>query len=222
MKVVSVNVGLPQEVEWQGKIVRTSIFKTRVSGSVRVARLNLDGDKQSDLTVHGGVDKAVYAYPAEHYPFWKHEFPELDLQWGALGENLTIEGLTEDSTNIGDRLAIGSAEFVVTQPRMPCYKLGIRFQDPGVIKKLLQSRKSGFYLAVLKEGAITAGDPIRLIDRDEHNVSVTDIVNLYTGTATERQLVDRALELPALPVSWRDHLRKQIALVAGGDQPGPA
>ena len=130
-----------------------------------VAPLNLDGDQQSDLTVHGGLDKAIYAYPAEHYQFWRQEFPKFDFQWGSLGENFTTEGLFEHSTKIGDRLAIGSAEFVVTQPRMPCYKLGIRLGDKQAIKTLLQSRKTGFYLAVTKEGIVTAGDPIRLISR---------------------------------------------------------
>ena len=127
MRVLSVNVGLPRELEWNGKIVRTSISKQPVTGRVRVARLNVEGDQQSDLTVHGGPEKAVYAYPSEHYPFWRGELAKMDLAWGVFGENFTTTGLLEETLHIGDRVRIGSAEFVVTQPRMPCFKLGIRF-----------------------------------------------------------------------------------------------
>lgn len=210
MKLISINVGLPKEVPWEHKTVRTSIFKTPVIGPVRVAPLNLDGDQQSDLTVHGGLDKAVYAYPAEHYQFWQKEFPKFDFQWGSLGENFTTEGLFEHSTKIGDRLAIGSAEFVVTQPRMPCYKLGIRLGDKQAIKTLLQSRKTGFYLAVTKEGIVTAGDPIRLIESEKDSLSVTDIVDLYAGAVDKPHLLQSAIELPSLPQSWRDHFRKRL------------
>jgi len=154
MKLVNIAVGKPREVDWQGKKIRTSIFKAPVTGPVPVRYLNLEGDEQSDLTVHGGVDKAVYVYPSEHYPFWRTEFPTLELNWGMLGENLTTEGLEERSTNIGDRFAIGSAEFVVTQPRMPCFKLGIRFGDPRAIKVLLRSGKTGFYLLWLRKASL--------------------------------------------------------------------
>jgi MOSC domain-containing protein YiiM len=198
-------------VEWHGRAVRTSIFKAPVSGAVQVAALNLDGDKQSDLTVHGGVDKAVYVYPSEHYPFWRKQFPTTEMGWAALGENLTTEGLLERSTNIGDRFAIGSAEFVVTQPRMPCYKLGIRFGDPRVIKTMLQSRRTGFYLAVLKQGQIAAGDSVRVTGRGDHQVSITDIVELYSGANANKDLLTVATELPSLPASWREYFRKQLA-----------
>ena len=147
MKLLSVSVGLPREIEWKDKIVRTSIFKAPVSGPVRVAKLNVDGDQQSDLTVHGGIDKAVYVYPSEHYPFWREQFPDMELPWAVFGENFTTEGLLED-TRIGDRFRIGSAEFVVTQPRMPCFKLGIRFKRPDMVKRFLESGRTGFYLAV--------------------------------------------------------------------------
>ena len=211
MKLVSVNVGLPKQVQWQGKAVLTSIFKSPLNGPVRVAKLNLVGDQQSDLTVHGGVDKAVYVYPSEHYPFWREKYPKLDFQWGTLGENFSVEGLAEKSTSIGDRFSIGSAEFVVTQPRLPCFKLGIRLGDPGAIKTLLQSRKTGFHLAVVKEGVITAGDLIELIESDRHGVSVTDIVDLYAGVVTRPNLLETVVELPTLPLSWRDHFRKRLA-----------
>ena len=136
MKVLSVNVGLPREVEWKEKLVRTSIFKAPVLDRVRVALLNLDGDQQSDLSVHGGKDKAVYAYPSEHYPFWRQQLPGMNLPWGAFGENFTTEGLLEEAVHIGDRFRVGSAEFVVTQPRMPCYKLGIRFNRTDIVKRV--------------------------------------------------------------------------------------
>src|SRR5213596_3826739 len=161
MKLLSVNVGLPREVEWKGKIVCTSIFKAPVPGRVRVARLNLEGDQQSDLSVHGGIDKAIYAYPSEHYSLWRHELPGMDLPWGVFGENFTTEGLLEETVHIGDRFRIGSAEFVVTQPRMPCFKLGIRFDRPDIVKRFLQSGRTGLYLAVLKEGEVAAGDSIQ-------------------------------------------------------------
>src|SRR5437016_3424662 len=186
MKVVSINVGLPREVEWRGKTVRTSIFKEPVAGRVRVERLNVEGDRQSDLTVHGGADKAVYAYPAEHYAFWREDLPGMDLPWGAFGENFTTEGLIEDSVRIGDQLRVGSAEFVVTQPRMPCFKLGIRFGRPEMVKLVLRSGRTGFYFAVLTEGEVGAGDSMELLERDEHNIPVADIVNLYRGDASNQ------------------------------------
>jgi len=168
-------VGVPREVESRGKMVRTSIFKAAIAGSVRVAALNIAGDEQSDLSVHGGVDKAVYAYPSEHYSFWRSELPELEFPWGAFGENLTVEGLPENEVRIGDRYRAGSAEFVVTQPRIPCFKLGIRFNRPDMVKRFLRSGRSGFYLAVLREGDIAAGDRIELIATDDRQVTVAAV-----------------------------------------------
>jgi MOSC domain-containing protein YiiM len=210
MKLLSVNVGLPREIEWKGKVVRTSIFKEPVPGRVRVAQLNLQGDQQSDLSVHGGIDKAVYVYPSEHYPFWHQELPGKDLPWGVFGENLTTEGLLEETVRIGDRFRVGSAEFVVTQPRMPCFKLGIRFDRPDIVKRFLHSGRSGFYFAVLKEGEVTAGDSIELLKRDERGVTVADIVNLYGRDAANQQLLRRVSDLPSLPESWRDYFRKRL------------
>ncbi len=210
MKLLSVTVGLPREIEWKGKIVRTSIFKAPVSGRVRVAKLNVEGDQQSDLTVHGGIDKAVYVYPSEHYPFWHRELPGTELPRGVFGENFTTEGLLED-TRIGDRLRIASAEFVVTQPRMPCFKLGIRFNRPDMVKRFLESGRTGFYLAVAKEGEVAAGDSIDLLERDEeHNVTVADVVNLYRRDATNQDMLRRVSELPSLPESWRAYFRKRL------------
>jgi len=191
-------------------MVRTSIFKAPVAGRVRVAALNIAGDEQSDLSVHGGIDKAVYAYPSEHYAFWRKELPDMEFPWGAFGENLTTEGLLEDGVHIGDRFRAGSAEFVVTQPRIPCYKLGIRFNRPEMVKRFLRSGRSGFYLAVLREGDIAAGDGVELVATDDHQVSVTDVNRLYTADAADRGLLRRASVLPALPESWREHFRERL------------
>jgi MOSC domain-containing protein YiiM len=171
MKLESINVGLPREVEWQGRSVLTSIFKEPVSGRVRVDRLNLDGDRQSDLTVHGGFAKAVYVYPAEHYPFWREQLGAPDLAPGAFGENFTTEGLLESSVRIGDKLRIGTAEFVVTQPRTPCFKLQIRFGRLDMVRRFLRSGRSGFYLAVTREGEVEKGDEIVLVASDGMTVA---------------------------------------------------
>jgi len=211
MKLLSVNVGLPREVEWNGRAVRTSIFKAPVSDRVHVSKLNLDGDEQSDLTVHGGIDKAVYLYPSEHYAFWRDELPNADLNWGAFGENFTTEGVLDDkAVHIGDRFRIGSAEFVVTQPRIPCFKLGIRFGRPDIVKRFMHSGRNGFYFAVVKEGEVAVGDSIELLMRDESGVTIADIVDLYTADAAKQDLLQRVSELPALPENWRAYFRKRL------------
>src|SRR5262245_969009 len=211
VKLLSVNVGLPRDFEWRGKVVRTSIFKSTVSGPIRLTKLNLAGDQQADLTVHGGFDKAVYVYPSEHYAFWRQELPGAELPWGAFGENLTTEGgLADNAVYIGDRFRIGSAEFVVTQPRMPCFKLGIRFGRADVIKRFLHSGRNGFYFSVAEEGEIAAGDSIEVLARDENGVTVADIVELYTADAAKQDLLQRVSELPALPENWRAYFRKRL------------
>jgi MOSC domain-containing protein YiiM len=210
MKLLSVSVGLPRAVEWNGRVVKTSIFKTPVKGAVPVGKLNLNGDEQSDLTVHGGVDKAVYVYPSEHYPVWRREVSDVDFAYAMFGENLTVEGLLETETFIGDKFRIGSAEFVVTQPRMPCFKLGIRFGRPDMIKRLLASRRTGFYLAVLNEGEVSSGDSIERIGREDHGISVTDITDLYVNHDKSRELLRRASTLASLPASWREYFRQRI------------
>jgi MOSC domain-containing protein YiiM len=174
MNVLSINVGRPRDVEWRGEIVRTSIFKDPVAGTVRVNRLNLEGDQQSDLSVHGGVDKAVYVYPSEHYEFWRQQFPGFELPWGAFGENFTTTGLDEERIHIGDRLRIGTAELVVTQPRMPCYKLAIRFGRMDMIKRFLKSGRSGFYLAVTRQGEAASNDEISIIASPPDAVTIAD------------------------------------------------
>ena len=210
MQLASVNVGLPQEIDWHGRAVRTSIWKSPVEGRVRVMSLNLEGDQQSDLSVHGGADKAVYAYPSEHYEYWTGELPGRELPWGAFGENFTTEGLLEPNVRIGDRIRIGSAEFVVTQPRMPCFKLGIRFGRDDMVKRFLRSRRTGFYLAVLREGEVARGDLMEFTARDDHGVSVADIAALYASDIENEDLLRRAVEVPALPESWKDYFRKRL------------
>src|SRR5260370_26192933 len=179
MKILSVNVGLPREVTWQGKLVTTGIFKEPVNEPVMLRTLNLNGDRQADLTVHGGANKAVYVYPSEHYGYWRTELPELDLPWGMFGENFTTEGLLEEAVYIGDRFRIGDTEVMVTEPRMPCYKLGIKFGRPDIIKRFLASRRTGFYFAVVRGGMVGAGDAIELIWREQQEGSVADITHLY-------------------------------------------
>jgi len=207
---VSTNVGLPREVQWRGKTITTSIFKAPVSGRLRVDRLNLAGDRQSDLTVHGGADKAVYVYPSEHYAFWREELPDADLAWGAFGENLTTQGLFEDAIRIGDRLRIGTAEFVVTQPRMPCFKLAIRFGRADMVKRFLKSGRTGFYLRVLDEGELAAGDSISVFPQGNAGVAVADIVTLYASDGANQELLRRASEVAALPESWREYFRQRL------------
>jgi len=210
VKIVSINVAVPREVRWRGHTHLTSIFKAPVSGPVRVARLNVEGDRQADLSVHGGPDKAVYAYPSEHYAFWRAELPGMDLPWGAFGENFTTEGLIEEEIHIGDRLRAGSAELVVTQPRMPCFKLAIRFDRPDIVKRFLESGRSGFYLSVAQEGEVAAGDPITLVARDDRAVTVSDIVRLYGADAANQELLRRASGQQALPSAWRDYFRSRL------------
>ena len=210
MRVVSVNVGLPKTVTWRGKTVTTGIFKRPVIGAVMVRTLNLDGDKQADLSVHGGVSKAVYAYPAEHYDFWAKELPDLKFSYGMFGENLTTEGLLETETSIGDRFRVGGCELVVTEPRMPCYKLGIRFERPDIVKRFLDSRLTGIYFAVLEEGEINAGDSIELLTQDKNGVRVDDITRLYAGDIGDSNMLRRAAELEALPEKWREYFRHNL------------
>jgi len=212
MKLISVHVGLPREIVYKGAAIITGIFKTPVAGRVRARRLNLDGDRQADLTVHGGAEKAVYVYPAEHYPYWRGELPDVELPWGMFGENFTSEGLLEDEVHIGDRYRIGSGVFQVTQPRMPCYKLAAKFQRDDILKRFLKSMRTGFYFSVIEEGEVAAGDAIELVSRDRAAISVTDITRLYIskGKGKDQGLLGRAAELTALPASWRDYFRERL------------
>ena len=211
MKLIAVSVGEPREVEWRGQRVQTSIFKTPVPGRINVARENLQGDRQSDLSVHGGPLKVVYAYPMEHYAFWQTELQAAELDWGAFGENLTTEGMLEDKVCIGDRYRVGTVELIVTQPRMPCYKLAIRFGRVDIVKRFLRSGRSGFYFAVEREGEVGAGDVIEQIAHDDAGLMIADVVTLYSTDASDQGLLERASAHPALPASWRDYFQKRLS-----------
>jgi len=212
MRLLSIQVGRPQLVMRNDEPVSTAIFKQPVSGRVMLRTLNLDGDRQADLTVHGGPDKAVYAYPAEHYEFWRAEFPEMDLQFGMFGENFTVQGFSENTLNIGDEFRIGSAIVRVTQPRMPCYKLGIRFGRSDILKRFLASERTGFYLAVVQEGEVGAGDEFETLKRNEPSITINEVTRLYSRDRGKVELLRRAVAVAALPDSWRlyfqDHLNK--------------
>ena len=209
-KLISVNVGLPGIVMSNGDPVSTGIFKQPVAGRVMLRTLNLDGDRQADLSVHGGPSKAVYVYPAEHYDYWKRELPGMDLSWGMFGENFTSAGLFESDVNIGDRFSVGSAVVMVTEPRMPCYKLGIKFGRADMVKKFLASERTGFYFAVLQEGEVGAGDPIELVEKTDPSVRVSDITRLYTRDMHNLGLLRRAVEVEALPESWKSYFHQRI------------
>ena len=210
MKLVSVNVGLPREVEWRGRTVNTGIFKSPVEGRVAVRTLNLEGDRQADLSVHGGPDKAVYGYPVEHYGSWGDELPGVALPPGSFGENLTTEGLLETELRIGDRFRVGSAVLRVTQPRMPCFKLAVKFRRDDMVKRFLASGRSGFYFAVDEEGEVAAGDAIEPLERATHEVTVSEVTRLYARDRNDLDALRRAVEVETLPQNWRDFFRQQI------------
>ena len=211
MRVVSVNVGLPREIMVNGDRVLTGIFKAPVQGRVAVRTLNVDGDRQADLTVHGGPDKAVYAYPHEHYPAWRALLKQDDLPAGAFGENLTLAGCTEEFVHIGDRLGIGTTEFVVTQPRMPCFKLAAKFRRPAIVREMLDNGFSGFYLAVTAQGEVGAGNAVEVISRDPEEVSVADLNRLFRSKFADRDLARRALKAEGLAAVWREMLNERLA-----------
>jgi MOSC domain-containing protein YiiM len=217
MKLVSVNTGLPREVSWHGRIVTTGIFKEPVRRRVALHKLNLDGDRQADLTVHGGEHKAVYCYPLAHYDYWKKELPGRELPMGMFGENFTIDDggqeLLEESVHLGDRFSVGTAEVAVTQPRLPCYKLGVRFGSDDMVRRFLASGRTGFYMMVVREGEVGAGDEMKLTARDVNAVAVSEITRLYVAkrySEAETAAVRRALRVPELPESWREYFRERL------------
>ena len=208
--LISIQVGVPRIVKLEGEEVSTGIFKAPVEKRLRLRHLNLEGDQQADLSVHGGQNKAVYAYPSEHYAFWKKALPGVDLPWGAFGENFTTSGLLEKDVCIGDRFTIGAAEVVVTQPRLPCFKLNLKFNRDDMVKRFLASHYSGFYLRVLREGEVGAQDEIVPIHRDENRVSVLDTLRLYLHESNSSELRQRALQVEYLPPSWRKEFSEQV------------
>jgi MOSC domain-containing protein YiiM len=209
-RLISVNVGEPRELLWMGRTVKTGIFKDAIRGRVAVRRLNLNGDKQADLSVHGGLDKAVYLYPAEHYVYWQEEYPGMQLPWGMFGENLTTEGMLEDEVSIGDQFRVGSVELMVTQPRLPCYKLGIRFGRDDIIKRFMAAGRPGFYLRVLQEGEVGAGDTIERISRDDGEVTVSDVFRLIGKDRDDTETLRRAVQVKTLPDSLRSHFLNNL------------
>ena len=215
MKLISVNTGLPREVTWHGRNVTTAIFKQPVAGRIALRKLNLDGDRQADLSVHGGQDKAVYCYPITHYDYWKRELPGRELPLAMFGENFTTNGLLEDSVHLGDQFSVGSAEVVVTQPRLPCYKLGVRFQLDDMVRRFLASGRTGFYLAVTREGEVSAGDEIKVMARDPNKVPVSEITRLYIAKRygdDDVTSAQRALRVAALPESWKQYFRERLQM----------
>jgi len=219
-RVVSVNVGLPRTVHWKGREVTTAIFKQPVEGRIRVRRVNLDGDRQGDLSVHGGPAKAVYAYPLEHYAYWQEQLGE-ELQRGAFGENLTVAGLPlERETAIGDRFRIGTAELVVTQPRLPCYKLGLRFGREDMVKRFLASGRTGYYFAVEAEGDVGAGDRVERVARDPARMAVSEVTRVFASDRDDLATMERLVAVDALPDDWRGFFLKKLADRAPRDRRG--
>lgn len=199
MRVVSVNVGMPRTRIWQGRYVSTAIFKEPVEGRVLLRRHNLDGDAQADLSVHGGRDKAVYAYPSEHYDYWREELPGRELPPGVFGENLTTEGLLENEIHVGDEFRVGSARLVVTQPRQPCFKLGLRFNDPLMVKRFHLGWRPGSYFAVSGEGEVGAGDPIELVAEDETGMTLLELTELIYDRRADPECFGGPSESPPWP-----------------------
>lgn len=210
MHVVSVNVGLPRTVRWKGRDVTTGIFKNPVEGRIPLRRLNLAGDRQADLSVHGGATKAIYAYPLEHYTFWRKQLGD-ELPFGTFGENLTVEGLSlEEEVGVGDRFRIGAAELVVTQPRLPCYKLGLRFGREDMVKRFLASGRTGYYLAVDLEGDVGAGDRVEILARHPARIPVAEITRVFASDRDDLVTIERLVALDALPDDWRTYFEKKL------------
>jgi len=210
MKLVSLNVARPRLVLYQGKTISTGIFKEPVSGRVQLRRLNLDGDRQADLTVHGGPHKAVYAYPSEHYPYWREELPGTNLPWGMLGENFTTTGLAENELHVGDRFQIGSAIVMVRQPRTPYYKLAAKFQRDDMLERFLVSGRSGFYFSVEQEGTVEAGDAFELLQREQDEITISEMNRLFVRDKYNQDLLRKAVETAALPGVWREYFSERL------------
>jgi MOSC domain-containing protein YiiM len=204
MKVTSLNVGLPQKVYWKDRWVTTGIFKRPTDGPLWVRPLNIDGDQQADLRVHGGLNKAVYAYATEHYAYWQKQLPTFDLPFGAFGENLTISGeFYEKEIHVGDRFRVGTAELMAVQPRMPCYKLGLRFGTDDIIRKFWLAARPGVYFRVIREGWVAPGDEVERLSNNEKEVTLLDIIRLFTEEKENQELLSRACQAEALPEELR-------------------
>jgi MOSC domain-containing protein YiiM len=219
VKLISLNVGRPRPVVYNGKTINTGIFKQPISGPVLLRSLNLDGDRQADLSVHGGIFKAVYAYPSEHYPFWRQEIPGSDLPWGMFGENFTTAGLSEDELHVGDRLQIGSSIVMVRQPRTPCYKLAAKFQRDDMIERFLLSGRSGFYFSVEQEGSVAAEDAFQLLTRNQDGITISEMNRLFVREKYNQQLLRKAVDTAALPENWREYFAERLNQPAVASSP---
>jgi MOSC domain-containing protein YiiM len=207
----SVNVGQPRTMEAGGKTVTTSIFKSPVEGRVAVRKHALEGDTQSNLAVHGGPDKAVYGYPLEHFDFWRAQYPDLEIEFGFFGENLVTTGMFEGALHIGDRYRFGSAVLEVSEPRFPCAKMVARIGDPESAEKFIASRKSGYYLRVIEEGAVAVGDTIELVDSSDYPLTIREVVDAHANKDSDPELLRRAIDCPRLPEKWRTRFANRLA-----------
>ena len=205
MKLVSLNVARPRLTVYKGTTINTGIFKKPVAGRVALRTLNLEGDRQADLSVHGGPHKAVYAYPAEHYEYWRRQLPDMDLPWSMFGENFTTEGLTEENVQVGDRFRIGSSVVMIRQPRVPCYKLAAKFQRDDILQRFLRSGHSGFYFSVEQEGGVEVGDSFQLISREANAITIAEMNLLFVKEKYDRDLLQKAIATAALPGDWREY-----------------
>jgi MOSC domain-containing protein YiiM len=217
MKLLSVNVSQLTTVTYRGRSVTTGIFKTPVSDRVMVRHTNIDGDRQADLSVHGGADKAVYVYPSEHYAMWARELGRSDLAYGQFGENLTIEGMLEETVHIGDTFRVGGALLEVTQPRVPCYKLGLKMGSAQFPKKFLASHRTGYYVRLLEEGNVGAGDSIERISTDPEQMTVQQAVRLAFFEQEDIAMLEKVLRIRALSQDWRGMFQEQLAAVTSGE-----
>jgi MOSC domain-containing protein YiiM len=211
VKLVSLNLARPRLTVYKGTTINTGIFKKPVAGRVALRTLNLDGDQQADLSVHGGPHKAVYAYPAEHYEYWRRQLPDMDLPWGMFGENFTTEGLTEENAQVGDRFRIGSSIVMIRQPRVPCYKLAAKFQRDDILQRFLRSGHSGFYFSVEQEGGVEVGDSFQLISREDNAITIAEMNLLFVKEKYDRDLLQKAIATAALPGDWREYLLPRLS-----------
>ena len=211
MKLISVNVGRPRLIRWQGQTYSSGIFKDPVAGRVILRKTNLDGDRQADLSAHGGPDKAVYGYPSEHYPYWRNFLARQDLPWGSFGENLTTEGMLETEISVGDQFRVGSAVVMAKTPRIPCMKLAAKFARDTMIKDFLHSGTSGFYFSVVEEGEIGAGDQFESLGGETPTLSIADVNRLYISHAADLELLERATQVKSLPTGWRDYFQAKLS-----------
>lgn len=211
MKLISLNVARPRLTVYRGTTINTGIFKQPVAGPVALRTLNLDGDQQADLSVHGGPFKAVYGYPSEHYDWWQKELAAPQLPWGMFGENFTTEGLLESDLHVGDRLKIGTSLLMVRQIRVPCYKLAAKFHRDDILKRFLESGRSGFYFSIEQEGIVTVGDSFEFVSRDERGISISDMNRVFAADRYNQELLDKALNSPALPEDWRIYFAQRAS-----------